>query len=126
MKLLFSILVVTSFLFGSSLVAEDAPKAKSETRKEVDAALDKVESEINALESKTKELSKDARSEWQKAIDDLKNNGRKIRDDIKSETAGTDAKAKDYWARMKAAVNELSLGVANAAKKMKDKTEAKK
>ncbi len=126
MKCLFSLLMSVAMLGSSCVFAEDTSKAKSEARKEVDQALDTIEKQIGAMETKSKEMSKEARVEWQKAIDDLKKTGAKLREEIKEERSAGESKAKDYWARMKAAVGELSAGVESAARKLKDKAETKK
>lgn len=125
MKRYFHFLIsITLFFSPASAFSAGPDQSKSETRKDVDAALDRIEDQIQSLETKSKALSADARAEWQSAIDELKNSGRKLRAEIKEERAAGENKAKDFWSRMKAAIGELQAGVEAAGKKLKgDKAE---
>ncbi|MGE0762100.1 MAG: hypothetical protein AB7N80_02360 [Bdellovibrionales bacterium] len=102
---------------------EPAPSTTQKMRQDLNQTLDSLETRIGELEVKTKKLSGKTQKEWDSTLQDLKSSRDKLKKDLADETAETKIKAKEYWARVKAAVADLEKGVSAATEKLKGKNE---
>lgn len=111
--------------FAVTSFAEEASEAPGTPawRQKVDQSLDKIEVELNELDTKSQKMSQKTRAEWDKTIADLRKHRDKLKADLKNEKSDAKVKAQDYWSRFKSALGELEQGVAKATKKIKGEKE---
>lgn len=123
MNLRFKSLFISAFFAAATVAVAQTPTAvsndsRSEWRQKMDSGLDQVEKQINDLEAKSKKLSQKAQAELEGTIKDLKKSRDDLRQEIGKHSDKTKETAKDYYARLKAALNDLENGISAAKKKI--------